>query len=60
MLVPVTLIGVAGSGLGAGPDTTEPSLSLVLLSLAGQRNPRLSHLLDMGTESLPARFTTLP
>jgi hypothetical protein len=36
MLVPVILIGAAGSGLAAGPDTTEPSLTLNWLPWQGQ------------------------
>src|SRR5215475_12054487 len=36
MLVPVTLMVCDGSGLGAGPWTTEPSLTLNLLPWHGQ------------------------
>lgn len=36
MLVPEILIAAAGSGLGAGPDTTEPSRTLNWLPWQGQ------------------------
>src|SRR5215472_4934029 len=36
MLVPMTLMGSAGSGLGAGPATTAPSLMLYWLPWHGQ------------------------
>jgi hypothetical protein len=36
MLLPVTLMACAGSGLGAGPATTEPSLTLNWLPWQGQ------------------------
>src|ERR1035438_9065270 len=36
MLLPVTLMAAAGSGLGAGPATTEPSFTLNWLPWQGQ------------------------